>query len=527
MSDPSRWSLEQLAAQVVLPVLDLRAESRGPDPWGEAGRRVEAGFGGLLLFGGDLEEVAAGLADLRARAGDAPPPLVASDLERGLAQQVRGGSVLPPLMAWGAAADADLVRAAAEQLGREARGVGIDWVLGPVLDLAREPRNPIVGTRALGADPERVAALGAAFVEGLQATGALACAKHFPGHGGTTADSHADLPVDEGPGDVLRRRDLAPFARAIEAGVATVMTAHVAYPGLAGGSRAPATLAPELVRGLLRDALGFAGVACTDALIMDGVLDAPATGDDPGAAEVAAAERALAAGCDALLYPNDPERVAAALARWAGEDAARAARLRQAAGRVLAAKDRVAQLPRPDARPERPGRGPELCARAVTRVGPERPPLGPGATTALLLLDDDGVAGFGHELTAGLVEAGVALRPAPVGPDAAAEALAAARDAAAAADRVVAAVGCRVRAWKGRPGLGPELAGLLRGLDPGRTTVVGLCGPAALRSALPAGAELLLAWGDEPAAQRAVAAVLTGAAGAPGHLPVPAEQLGR
>jgi hypothetical protein len=186
--------------------------------------------------------------------------------------------------------------------------------------------------------------------------------------------------------------------------------------------------------------------------------------------------------------------------------------------------------------------GVAVAQAGLTRLGPARGALTPDAQVALVLIDDDGVPGFGQELTACLFEAGLTPFPVPLsvagegvsgatpapasttGANPPGDVPAAARARLAAAlescDRVVAAVGCRVRAWKGRPGLGPALLDALRNLPGERLTVVGLCGPYPLRGALPAGTELLLAYGDEAACQAAAAAALLGAP-APGRLPVP------
>lgn len=509
--------LEALAAQVVLPVLDLRKAEALPGVW-EAARRLAArGVGGFILFGGDRRTLGRELADLRALAPRGL--LVSADLERGLGQQVHGGAHQPPLLALGAAGDERLARAAARAVAEDALEVGVDWVLGPVLDLADEPRNPIVGTRSLGADPARVAALGAAIIEGIQAAGALACAKHYPGHGATTDDSHAALPVVTRAREALLERDLRPFRAAVEAGVASIMTAHVAYPTLSdAGKDVPCTLDPGLVRGLLRQGLGFDGLVVTDALIMDGAL--LAAGDELGAAC-----RALEAGADALLYPKAPDAVIDRVAAWAAAAPGRAARLREAAGRVMAAKARVRRAPRApfDGGPHvDPGEA--VAAAALTRLGEARPALRRGEAAGLVVLDDDALPGLGHEVVAALTEAGVELSPAVVGPDAPPAAVERARAVAAGAaargERLVVVVGCRVRAWKGRPGLAPGLLELLRSLPAARTTVVALCGPAPLRGALPAGAELLVGWGDEPAVQAAAARALLGGP-APGRLPVP------
>ncbi|MCO5167456.1 MAG: hypothetical protein M9894_14005 [Planctomycetes bacterium] len=158
-----------------------------------------------------------------------------------------------------------------------------------------------------------------------------------------------------------------------------------------------------------------------------------------------------------------------------------------------------------------------LAARAVTRQGPPRAPLRAGDDVGVVVLDDDAVPGLGHEVLAALGDAGVRLAPAVLTPEPGDEALARAQ-AAAARPRVVALVGCRVRAWKGRPGLAPALQAALRDLPAERLTVAALCGPAPLQGHAPAGAEVLLGYGDEPCVQRALAGALLGAP-APGRAP--------
>lgn len=509
-------SLDALALQVIVPVLDLRGGDGRPAPAAalEGARELaRRGAGGFILFGGEADTLASQLAALRAEAPHGL--LISADLERGVGQQVRGGAHLPPLLALGAAADEELARRAGAAVASEALALGIDWLLGPVLDLADEPKNPIVGTRSLGADPARVAALGAALVRGTQEVGALACAKHFPGHGATTDDSHAALPVVARSADDLRARDLLPFRRAIAAGVASVMTAHVVYPTLSGAParRWPATLDASLVQGLLRDELGFDGLVVTDALIMDGVLLGHAN-------EGESACHALEAGCDALLYPKDPLTVAAAVAAWARADEEHEARLRQAARRVFALKARSRVCTGDLARAHGAARdlADVLSARAITRSGPARPALREGDDVGLIVLDDDAVPGLGHEVIATLVGAGVTLSPATLGPEPTADALERARAAATRA-RVVALIGCRVRAWKGRAGLAPALSDVLRALPADRLTVAALCGPAPLQGAVPAESETLVGYGDEPCVQRALAWALLGAP-ATGHAPL-------
>ncbi|MEZ6185190.1 MAG: glycoside hydrolase family 3 N-terminal domain-containing protein [Planctomycetota bacterium] len=484
--------------RLIVPVFDLREGQDLAAAWEQAAAQVRAGYGGLILFGGSLPELPERLAALKAL-GPHGPPLIAADVERGVGQQVLGARDWPPAMALGASDDPALAEAAGYALGSDARAAGIDWIFGPVLDLADEPRNPIVGARALGADPERVAALGAAFVRGIQRAGALACGKHFPGHGGTVDDSHATLPRVTYDRARLEERDLAPFRAAVAADVASFMTAHVAYPAF--GVEGPATRSRALVSGLLRDAWGFAGLVVTDALMMAGV--------QAEGGEARAACAALEAGCDVLLYPTDPEATVEAVAAWAAEDPARVARIDDAVGRLEAARARLGQAPAPS----------ELAELDVARAALTVPlaplaPLSRGERARALVLDDDALPGFAHELLACLAEAGVELELATVQPESDAAALARAR----ALDATLLVVGCRVRAWKGRPGLAEPLQALVRGC-PG-AQVVGLCGPGPLAALLPGEARVLLAYGDEPAQQRAAAAALLGAP-TPGRLPVP------
>jgi len=277
---------------------------------------LAAGVGGFILFGGTRAAVAALTRELREHAGR--PLLLGSDLERGAGQQVRGLTELPPPAALAYLNDLDATYAVGSITGTEARAVGLTWAFAPVCDLDVEARNPIVQTRSFGADPSGVAAHAAAWIRGCQEHGVLACAKHYPGHGRTTTDSHEGLPVVETPADELQQVDAQPFAAAVQAGVGCVMPAHVAYPAW-DATGAAATFSRPIL-GYLRDTLGFRGLVVTDAFIMAGATAA--------AAEGPAAVAALTAGCDMLLYPTDwagtvraldgvpDERANAALARY-------------------------------------------------------------------------------------------------------------------------------------------------------------------------------------------------------------------
>jgi len=257
-------------------------------------RALAIGVGGFLIRGGPRYEVAQ-LA--RALHAHSPVPLlIAADLERGAGERFHGSVSLPPAGAFAWLSDPDAVRRAARITARDARELGINWALAPVCDLDLDNGNPIVGTRAFGADAQRAGALCAEWIDACQAESVLACAKHFPGHGRTTVDSHLGLPVQDESLTELLASDLVPFRAAVDSGVASVMTAHVAYAAL-DPRAVPATCSAPTLR-LLREELGFEGLIVSDALEMQGVR---ASRDESDAAVAA-----LAAGCDLLLAPTDP-----------------------------------------------------------------------------------------------------------------------------------------------------------------------------------------------------------------------------
>jgi beta-N-acetylhexosaminidase len=226
------------------------------------------------------------------------PLLVAGDFERGvLPSHLFGTTVFPHAMAFGAAGNL----AYAEEFGRitaqESRALGVHWNLFPVADVNSNPANPIIGTRAFGANPEQVGNLVAAYIRGARANGMLTTAKHFPGHGNTATDSHVGVPVVNDDLDHLRAIDLPPFQKAIEAGVDAVMTAHVRVLALDPDPGRVATTSPAIMTGLLKNQLGFRGIVVTDALDMAGLVGLYAK--NPGRVAV----DAFKAGSDVLTEP--------------------------------------------------------------------------------------------------------------------------------------------------------------------------------------------------------------------------------
>src|SRR3954467_5413428 len=450
---------------------------------------LKLGVGGFILFGGPSEHVAALTEDLHSRSK--VQLLIGADLERGAGQQFAGQTALPPLAAISSLHDLQAIRRAASVTAREARELGLNWIYAPDTDLDIEPSNPIIGTRSFGGDPEQVGDYAAGWIDACQAEGVLACAKHFPGHGRTTVDSHKELPRVEVSADTLRETDLAPFRRAIERGVASVMSAHVAYPALDPGG-APATLSRAILTDLLRKEFEFTGLVVTDALIMEGVL---------GGGESEAVVRALEAGCDCLIYPSNVVESERAVAKAIDEKRLDAERIHQSIDRRRRWA-RWAALSRDANRPARDESGwaAQIAEQVVHSLRGKASRL--PQPWNLVIVDDD-VGGpypapsrepFISALRTGGVELLTGDAPATSAPGA----------------TVIALFG-DIRAWKGRPGFsaGAKEA-VRRALQEARTSdrlIVQFSHPR-LASELDVDAPIICAWGGEAVMQRAAARVM-------------------
>ncbi len=428
----------------------------------------------IIVFGGTREAVADLTRGVREQA--ARPLLVGADLERGAAQQVEGLTECPTPAALGWLDDIDATHAAAIITAQEARAVGITWAFAPVCDLDLEPRNPIVGTRSFGADPQRVGEHAAVWVRGCQEHGVLACAKHYPGHGRTTQDSHETLPRVRTPLAELEAMDLVPFEHAIRAGVGAVMSAYVAYPAWDASGRA-AAFSPTMLA-YLRDPLNFSGLVITDALIMAGATAAQS--------EAPATVGAVAAGCDALLYPSNWRGVIQALDAAVGKEIATA----RAEAALEKIEEAVTAWGRGDVGGTEPGDLTEHAAfvdgiadRVLHMVRGEPPRVrGP---VRVSIVDDD-VGG-----------------PYRVGPRDIFEKTLRENGVGRGAWGVV-LVYAEPRSWKGRANLGARSLAALRRLVPGAKLVV-LFGHPRLVGQIPGRAPVLCAWHGQPLMQRAAA----------------------
>jgi beta-N-acetylhexosaminidase len=341
-------------------------------------RSLADGLGGVLLWDrniADAQQLAELTAQLRA---ENPDVLICVDEEGGDVTRLEtaSGSSWPSSWALGVVDDAELTRAVAHEIGRDLAAAGVSLNYAPVADVNSNPHNPVIGTRSFGADPWRVAAHAAAFVTGLQAAGVAACAKHFPGHGDTSVDSHRGLPVVHDDAATLSRGALVPFRAAIAAGVKAIMSAHIVVSRL---DAVPATLSRRVLTELLRKELGFDGLVVTDAIEMAAIKATY------GLAE--GAVRAIAAGADVVCIGGwrDAEATIAHLGD-ALETAVREGRLSEARLAEAAARARrvtawaAERAAAPADGPQWPGDraiGLDAARRALRTKGTPAPLTGP------------------------------------------------------------------------------------------------------------------------------------------------------
>lgn len=305
LQELAAWTLRQKLGQMVMCGFDGTVPS-------ESILRLIRDYrvGGVIYFrrnigtAAEVAELSRSLREVHDALGG-PPLWIAVDQEGGMVARIdRDAAVVPGNMALGAAGKPEYAYEAARISGVELRQMGINLNFAPCVDVNNNPANPVVGVRSYGEDPELVAALGAAAVQGFQEAGVSACAKHFPGHGDTAADSHHELPLVPHSRERLEQVELPPFRRAIEAGVDAVMTAHVRFPAWEPGGVA-ATLSPAILSGLLREELGYDGVVVTDCLEMNAISQTVGVGRG--------AVLAVAAGADMVLVSHREDRQVEAL----------------------------------------------------------------------------------------------------------------------------------------------------------------------------------------------------------------------
>ena len=233
------------------------------------------------------------------------PLIISTDQEGGMVNRLVGGTHFPGNMVIGAAKKSSLAERAGRAIAGELKAVGINMDFAPVLDVSNNPLNLVIGTRSFGGDPLLVADLGVAFIKGMQEEGIIACAKHFPGHGDTSVDSHLDLPVIECRRERLEKVEIYPFKAAIKAGVDSIMTAHICVPALESRKGIPATLSYSILTDLLRGELGYTGVVITDCMEMKAIADTFGV--------VEGSIMAIEAGSDIVLVSHSLDKQKAAI----------------------------------------------------------------------------------------------------------------------------------------------------------------------------------------------------------------------
>ncbi|TQM76811.1 beta-N-acetylhexosaminidase [Thermopolyspora flexuosa] len=339
----ARMTVEEKVGQLFMPVLyGSRADTPHQENVARFGVRTPAEairryhLGGVILFpwAGNVSSVSQVVAltnGLQRAAGDIPL-LIGVDQENGRVSRLDPlVTKLPEAKVIGATGNTRWAREAARVTGTELRALGINLDFAPVADVNVNPRNPVIGPRAYGSDPKKVARMVGAAIDGFHAAGVAATAKHFPGHGDTTVDSHTGLPVIHHTKAQWEKLDAPPFRTAIAHGVDAIMSAHVVMPKL-DRSGDPATLSKPILTGLLRKRLGFTGVVITDSLQMAGARQRYGDGE--------VAVRAILAGADILLMPPDFPRAYNAVLEAVRSGRISAKRLDESVARVLALKER-------------------------------------------------------------------------------------------------------------------------------------------------------------------------------------------
>jgi len=454
-------SLKQAVAQMVMPRIEGNRLSE-PVYREEMMVLVRQGIGGFILFGGDSARTPGYLAGLQSDAEI--PLLISSDVERGLGQQLSGGTRFPSQRAVASAMggrskkDIDLLGRMLDAVRTESRAAGIHIVFSPVMDVNNNPDNPIICTRSFGEDPETVEWFGRHYIRGLQKPGAgghlalLACAKHFPGHGDTDRDSHSVLPVIHADRARLNRVELPPFREAVKDGVGTVMIAHLLVPALDPAK--PVTFSKKVVTALLREGMAFEGLIVSDA------LDMGALAVEYSQEEIAV--RAVEAGMDILLHPVDARITIEAVVKAVKEGRLTETRIDESVERILAAKKRLGLF-------EKKGTPPKIDhekhrkiaaeigrkALRVIRGDKDKLPLDAASGMACFVLDDDG-QGMGGAFTQGLMRHSGTVNSTTLTPEVCDANLSSHLDLSS-VDAVVIAIFSRISASKGRSGISPKL----------------------------------------------------------------------
>ncbi|HUQ45371.1 MAG TPA: glycoside hydrolase family 3 N-terminal domain-containing protein [Gemmatimonadaceae bacterium] len=463
------------------------------------------------------------------------PLMVGADLEPNLGRleggvfthylmDAGGATVFPNAMAIAATGREQDAYEVGRAIGREAKAVGIQMNFAPTVDVNNNPANPVINTRSFGEDPGRVARLSAAFVKGSQDAGVVATIKHFPGHGDTDVDSHVGLPMVSASLARLDSVELVPFAAGIDAGAGMVMTAHIALPAVQGDSITPATLAPKIITGLLRDRLHFSGLAITDAMTMGGIGKGYSTEES--------SVLAVQSGADVLLKPGDPTKAVDALMQAVERGAISRARLDSSVRRVLELKARTGVAFRSIApldslrdvvgSTEHRALAADIARRAVTLLR-DRDALVPapaGGRAVLVQYMPETELRAGRAFAAAVKQGFPQSRAFKIGPTVAATTLDSIARASQGVDRVIVATYVRRIEGEGRVAMPGHVASWIDSLSTReRVIVVSLGNPYLVRQ-FPAVGTYLVTYGVADVLERAAVAAVLGRSPITGTVPV-------
>ncbi|MBA2333565.1 MAG: glycoside hydrolase family 3 C-terminal domain-containing protein [Blastocatellia bacterium] len=509
---------------------------------------VENKIGGIIFFGAPIYETA----HLGNRMQDFAeiPLLLSLDAETGIGMRFGDAVNFPWAMAVAATGNPEYARKIGVVTAREAKAMGIMHVYSPVLDVNNNADNPVINVRSFGENPEEVAKYGVAFIQGVQSQRVLATAKHFPGHGDTNVDSHRGLPIIDHSRASLDKTELLPFRKAVEAGVGSIMIAHIGLPqidaeeikplkeSIQGDAEAgaeivtqtatiPATLSAKIQTDILRKEMGFDGLIVSDAMSMSG-LTLYFTQEEAGV-------RAFLAGTDILEKPADVDAMLRGLRDAVKSGRISEARLNESVRKSLAWKHELGltkqktvpldQLDRIVSNSETAALAEEIAAKAITLVRNDAGliPLQMDTKVAVLGISNgfDGPGTMGT-LVGTLRQNGLRFETAYLQENSTAEQIAAARKTVAEADVVIAGLYGRVRSGaKNSVGLPESGAIVLREILAADKKVIGVSfGNPYILGSFPQLKTYIVAFGDMPSLQRASASAILGTQDISGRLPI-------
>jgi beta-N-acetylhexosaminidase len=544
-----KMSVEEKIGQLVHVGINARFANQDSDYFQELKRNVvEDKIGGIILFGAPIYESTHMVNRMQENAKI--PLLISLDAETGIGMRFFDAANFPWNMAVAATGDPEYARKIGVITAREARAIGVQHVYNPVLDVNNNAGNPVINVRSYGEDPADVARFGAASIQGIQSQGVLATAKHFPGHGDTNIDSHRGLPIIDVSRERLETLELVPFKKAVEAGVGSIMVAHIGLPQIdpteikplkeairmdaeegaeivTEKATVPATLSSVVQTDILRKEMGFKGLIVTDAMSMSG-LTLYVTQEEAGV-------RAFLAGSDILEKPADARAMLRGLAAAVKSGRISEARLNESVRKLIAWKYELGlfkqkitpmdQIDRIVSPRESYLLADEIGSKAITLVRNDAGliPLKKDAKVCILAVSN----GFDGDFTyfsfaRALRESGVKFSSTVLQDNSSPERIAEARKMVGDADVVIALLYGRVRSGaRNSVGLPDSGSDILRGLIASSKPVIGVSfGNPYILGAFPDLKTYIVAYGDMPGLQKAAGRSIFGLQDITGRLPI-------